>query len=159
MTVARRLGDLLGLERTGVLVWEIAKWPVIAVLVSLVGALLCWAGPNVRQPNFRWLTPRDLVAVALCAAASAGFALCVANFGSYDKTYGSLAGAIVLLAWMWISTIADLLGAELDAEPARGRRRDAGGGSDEGEPFLPATRYEGDGRERSGRRVRRDCTR
>ncbi|MEV6905084.1 YihY/virulence factor BrkB family protein [Amycolatopsis sp. NPDC051372] len=136
-TVAQRLGELLGVGRTGVLVWEIAKWPVIAVLVSLVFALLYWAGPNVRQPSFRWLTPGGLVAVVLWVLASAGFALYVANFGSYNKTYGSLAGVIVFLVWLWISNIALLLGAELDAELARGRRLEAGGGRGEDEPFLP----------------------
>ncbi|WIX82843.1 YihY/virulence factor BrkB family protein [Amycolatopsis carbonis] len=125
--------------RTGVLVWEIAKWPVIAVLVSLVFALLYWAGPNVRQPSFRWLTPGGLVAVVLWVLASAGFALYVANFGSYNKTYGSLAGVIVFLVWLWISNIALLLGAELDAELARGLRLEAGGGGGEDEPFLRAT--------------------
>ncbi|MEU4668234.1 YihY/virulence factor BrkB family protein [Amycolatopsis sp. NPDC023774] len=136
-TVAQRLGDLLGVGRTGVLVWEIAKWPVIAVLVSLVFALLYWAGPNVRQPSFRWFTPGGLVAVALWVLASAAFALYVANFGSYNKTYGSLAGVIVFLVWLWISNIAVLLGAELDAELARGRRLEATGDPGEDEPFLP----------------------
>ncbi|MGW4487434.1 YihY/virulence factor BrkB family protein [Amycolatopsis sp. NPDC004368] len=136
-TVARRLGELLGVGSTGVLVWEIAKWPVIAVLVSLVFAVLYWAGPNVRQPSFRWLTPGGLVAVVLWVLASAGFALYVANFGSYNKTYGSLAGVIVFLVWLWISNIALLLGAELDAELARARRLEAGGEGGEAEPFLP----------------------
>jgi membrane protein len=135
-TVARQLGDLVGLGPTGVQVWEIAKWPVIAVLVSLAFALLYWAGPNVRQPGFKWLTPGGLVAVVLWAAASAGFALYVANFGSYNKTYGSLAGVIVFLVWLWISNLAVLLGAELDAELARGRGIE-GGQEGEDEPFLP----------------------
>ncbi|MEQ0560017.1 YihY/virulence factor BrkB family protein [Amycolatopsis sp. NEAU-NG30] len=136
-TVARRLGDLIGLGSTGVLVWEIAKWPVIAVLVSLAFALLYWVGPNVRQPGFRWLTPGGLLAVLLWVLASAGFALYVANFGSYNKTYGSLAGVIVFLVWLWISNLALLLGAELDAELARGRKLEAGHEEDQAEPFLP----------------------
>ncbi|WP_352248244.1 YihY/virulence factor BrkB family protein [Amycolatopsis nalaikhensis] len=135
-TVARRIGDLVGLGSTGVLVWEIAKWPVIAVLVSLAFALLYWVGPNVRQPGFKWLTPGGLVAVVLWVLASAGFALYVANFGSYNKTYGSLAGVIVFLVWLWISNLAVLLGAELDAELARGRGIEAGERG-EAEPFLP----------------------
>ncbi|QRP47529.1 YihY/virulence factor BrkB family protein [Amycolatopsis sp. FDAARGOS 1241] len=136
-SVAQRIGDLLGVGRTGLLVWEIAKWPVIAVLISLVFALLYWAGPNVRQPGFKWLTPGGLLAVVLWVAASAGFALYVANFGSYNKTYGSLAGVIVFLVWLWISNIAVLLGAELDAELARGRRLEEDDHVGEGEPFLP----------------------
>ncbi|MDT7798644.1 MAG: rane protein [Actinomycetota bacterium] len=134
-TVARRLGDLVGIGSTGVLVWEIAKWPVIAILVSLAFALLYWAGPNVRQPGFKWLTPGGLLAVVLWALASAGFAVYVANFASYNKTYGSLAGVIVFLVWLWISNLAVLLGAELDAELARGRGIE-GGQDSEDEPFL-----------------------
>ncbi|MFJ9780086.1 YihY/virulence factor BrkB family protein [Amycolatopsis sp. NPDC101161] len=136
-SVARRIGDLIGLGSTGVLVWEIAKWPVIALLVSLAFALLYWVGPNVRLPGFKWLTPGGLLAVVLWVAASAGFALYVANFGSYNKTYGSLAGVIVFLVWLWISNIAVLLGAELDAELARGRAIEAGREDDQAEPFLP----------------------
>jgi membrane protein len=136
-SVARRLGDLIGLGSTGVLVWEIAKWPVIAVLVSVAFALLYWVGPNVRQPGFKWLTPGGLLAVVLWVLASAGFALYVANFGSYNKTYGSLAGVIVFLVWLWISNLAILLGAELDAELARGRTIEAGHADDQQEPFLP----------------------
>ncbi len=116
--------------------WEIAKWPVIALLVSLAFALLYWVGPNVRQPGFKWLTPGGLVAVVLWVLASAGFALYVANFGSYNKTYGSLAGVIVFLVWLWISNLAVLLGAELDAELVRGRGIEAGQESED-EPFLP----------------------
>ncbi|MDQ7807980.1 YihY/virulence factor BrkB family protein [Amycolatopsis sp. A133] len=136
-SVARRLGDLIGLGSTGVLVWEIAKWPVIAVLVSVAFALLYWVGPNVRQPGFKWLTPGGLLAVVLWVLASGGFALYVANFGSYNKTYGSLAGVIVFLVWLWISNLAILLGAELDAELARGRTIEAGHADDQEEPFLP----------------------
>ncbi len=136
-SVARRLGDLIGLGSTGVLVWEIAKWPVIALLVSVAFALLYWVGPNVRQPGFKWLTPGGLLAVLLWVLASAGFALYVANFGSYNKTYGSLAGVIVFLVWLWISNLAVLLGAELDAELARGRSIEAGREEDQEEPFLP----------------------
>lgn len=136
-SVARRLGDLIGLGSTGVLVWEIAKWPVIAVLVSVAFALLYWVGPNVRQPGFKWLTPGGLLAVVLWVLASGGFALYVANFGSYNKTYGSLAGVIVFLVWLWISNLAVLLGAELDAELARGRAIEEGHEDDQREPFLP----------------------
>ncbi|WP_410611461.1 YihY/virulence factor BrkB family protein [Amycolatopsis sp. lyj-109] len=136
-SVARRIGDLIGLGSTGILVWEIAKWPVIAVLVSVAFALLYWVGPNVRQPSFKWLTPGGLLAVVLWVLASAGFALYVANFGSYNKTYGSLAGVIVFLVWLWISNLAILLGAELDAELARGRTIEAGREEDQEEPFLP----------------------
>jgi membrane protein len=135
-TVADRAGQLLGIGSTGVLVWEIAKWPVIAILVSLAFALLYWASPNVKHPGFRWLSPGGVLAVVVWVLASAAFALYVGNFSSYNKTYGSLGGVIGFLVWLWISNIAILLGAEFDAELARGRRIEAGQ-STEKEPFLP----------------------
>jgi membrane protein len=135
-TVADRAGQLLGIGSTGVLVWEIAKWPVIAILVSLAFALLYWASPNVKHPGFRWLSPGGVLAVVVWVLASAAFALYVGNFSSYNKTYGSLGGVIGFLVWLWISNIAILLGAEFDAELARGRRSEAGQ-STEKEPFLP----------------------
>jgi membrane protein len=135
-TVADRAGHLLGIGSTGVLVWEIAKWPVIAILVSLAFALLYWASPNVKHPGFRWLSPGGVLAVVVWVLASAAFALYVGNFSSYNKTYGSLGGVIGFLVWLWISNIAILLGAEFDAELARGRRIEAGQ-STEKEPFLP----------------------
>ncbi|WP_414938216.1 YihY/virulence factor BrkB family protein [Amycolatopsis sp. cmx-11-51] len=134
--VARSLGDLVGLGSTGVMVWDIAKWPVIALLAVLAFAVLYWASPNVRQPRFRWMTPGGLVAVVLWAAATLGFAIYVSNFASYNKIYGSLAGVIVFLVWLWISNIAVLLGAELNAELTRGKERAAGRPAKD-EPFLP----------------------
>ncbi|MFD6162834.1 YihY/virulence factor BrkB family protein [Nocardia sp. NPDC060256] len=134
--VAERLGRWLGVGSAGVLVWDIAKWPVLAVLVSLLFALLYWAAPNAQQPGFRWLSPGSVLAVLLWIAASAGFAVYVANFGSYNKVYGSLGGVAVFLVWLWISNVAVLLGAEFDAELARGRRIEQGMPPDE-EPFLP----------------------
>jgi len=135
-TLAERAGQLLGVGPTAVAVWDIAKWPVIAALVSLAFALLYWVAPNVQQPRFRWLSPGGVFAVVVWVLASAGFALYVANFSSYNKTYGSLAGVIVFLVWLWISNIAFLLGAELNAELARGERIEAGQPADQ-EPFLP----------------------
>jgi membrane protein len=134
--VAQRAGQMLGIGSTGVLVWDIAKWPVLAVLVSLAFALLYWASPNVKHPGFRWLTPGGVLAVVVWALASAGFAFYVANFGSYNKIYGSLGGVIGFLVWLWISNIAILLGAELDAELARGQRIEVGQPAEQ-EPFLP----------------------
>jgi membrane protein len=89
-------------------------------------ALLYYAAPNVRQQGLRWITPGSVLAVLLWIAASAGFALYVANFGSYNKTYGALAGVVVFLLWLWISNIAILLGAELNAELERGRELEEG---------------------------------
>ncbi|WP_158843669.1 YihY/virulence factor BrkB family protein [Saccharothrix deserti] len=124
--VAEWLGGLLGLGSTFVTVWDIAKWPVLFLLASLAIGLLYWASPNVRQPSWLWITPGGLLAVLVWVVASLGFAFYVANFGSYNKTYGSLAGVIIFLVWLWISNLALLLGAELDAELERGRRIEAG---------------------------------
>ncbi|SER25754.1 YihY/virulence factor BrkB family protein [Actinokineospora terrae] len=135
-TIARRVGGAIGIGDTGVRIWDIAKWPVIALLVALAFALLYWAAPNVRQPGFRWLSPGGLLAVLVWALATGAFGLYVANFGSYNKTYGSLGGVIAFLVWLWISNIAVLLGAELDAELARAKEVAEGLPADV-EPFLP----------------------
>jgi membrane protein len=133
-SLAERGGDLLGIGGTAVTVWGIAKWPVLLIVVSFLFALLYWAAPNARQP-FRWVSPGGLLAIVLWLVASAAFALFVANFGSYNKTYGSLAGVIVFLVWLWISNIALLLGAELNAELERGRAITTGHPDDE-EPYV-----------------------
>ncbi|GAA3029455.1 YihY/virulence factor BrkB family protein [Actinokineospora globicatena] len=134
--IADRAGALLGIGDTGVRIWEIAKWPVIALLIGLAFAILYWAAPNVHQPRFRWLSPGGLLAVLLWVVASAAFGLYVANFSSYNKTYGSLGGVIGFLVWLWISNIAVLLGAELDAELARAKQVRQGMPAEQ-EPFLP----------------------
>ncbi|MFI7672587.1 YihY/virulence factor BrkB family protein [Actinophytocola sp. NPDC049390] len=134
--IADRVGRAVGLGSTGIVVWNIAKWPVLAVLISLAIAILYWAAPNVRQPGFRWVTPGSAIAVLVWAAASAGFAVYVANFASYNKVYGSLAGVVVFLVWLWISNLAILFGAEFDAELTRGKEVAEGLPEDE-EPFLP----------------------
>ena len=134
--IAERVGNMIGIGDTALTVWNIAKWPVLALLISLAIALLYWASPNVRHPGFRWLTPGSVLAVLLWVIASLGFAFYVANFGSYNKVYGSLAGVIVFLVWLWISNLAVLLGAEFDAELARGKEMEDGL-PESTEPFLP----------------------
>ena len=124
--LAEQAGKLFGIQGTAVTVWNLAKWPVILLVVITMIAILYYAAPNVRHPGLRWITPGGLFAVALWIAASVGFALYVANFGSYNKTYGSLAGVIVFLVWLWISNVAILLGAELNAELERGRELESG---------------------------------
>jgi membrane protein len=106
--------------------WDIAKWPVMLAVVITIFSVLYYTSPNVRLPGFKWITPGGVLAVLVWVVASAGFAFFVANFGSYNKTYGSLAGVIVFLVWLWISNIALLLGAELNAELERGRELEAG---------------------------------
>ena len=134
-TLASRIGEALGLGSTAVLVWEIAKWPVLLLLFALMLAVLYAAAPNVRVGGFRWLSPGAALAVVIWLIASGGFALYVANFSSYDKTYGSLAGVIVFLVWLWISNLAILLGAEFDAELEHERALREGVDEDQ-EPFA-----------------------
>jgi membrane protein len=124
--LAKRAGDLLGVGHTAVTVWDIAKWPVLILIVAIMFSILYWAAPNVKQPGFRWLTPGGLLAVLVWIVATALFAIYLANFGSYNKTYGTLGGVIAFLVWLWISNIAVLLGAELNAELERGRQLEAG---------------------------------
>jgi membrane protein len=119
-----------------VTVWDVAKWPVLALLIGFLFAVLYWAAPNARQGGFRWISPGGLLDVVVWIAASAGFALYVANFSSYDKTYGSLAAVIVFLVWLWISNLAILVGAEFDAELQRQRAVRAGRDPQD-EPYLP----------------------
>jgi membrane protein len=132
--LAERLGRLLGLGSTVVRVWDIAKWPVLLLMVGFLFALLYWASPNARQP-FRWITPGGILAVVVWVVASVAFALYVANFGSYNKTYGSLASVIIFLVWLWLSNTAILLGAELNAELERSRAIAAGHPPEE-EPYM-----------------------
>ena len=137
--LAKQIGNLVGVGGTAVTVWGIAKWPVLLLIVSLMLSILYWASPNVRHPGFKWVSPGGLFAVIIWIAASALFALYVANFSSYNKTYGALAGVIIFLVWLWISNIAVLLGAELNAEIERGRQIEAGHPADE-EPFVEPRR-------------------
>src|SRR3954449_5761210 len=134
--LAQKVGDLIGLGSSFVDVWNIAKWPVLLLIVSFMISLLYWACPNVKQPGFPWVTPGGLLAVVLWILASALFALYVAKFSSYNKTYGSLGGVIVFLTWLWITNIIILLGAELNSEMERSRQIRAGHPPDE-EPYLP----------------------
>lgn len=114
--VADRIGKALGIGSTALTVWEIAKWPVLLIIFMIMLAVLYWATPNVRQKGFRWVSPGAIVAVVIWLIASGLFAVYVANFSSYNKTYGALAGVIIFLVWLWISNLAILLGLELDAE-------------------------------------------
>ena len=132
--LADRIGRVLGLGSAAVTAWNIFKWPVLLLVVSFMFALLYWASPNARQ-GFRWITPGGVLAVVVWVVASVAFAIYVANFGSYNKTYGSLAGVIVFLVWLWLSNTAILLGAELNAELERSRAIATGHPADE-EPYM-----------------------
>ena len=124
--IAEQVGSAFGIGSTAVLVWDIAKWPVLIVLVSMMVTLLYKATPNVKQPSFKWVSAGGVLAVVVWIIASALFALYVSFSGSYNKTYGSLATVIVFLVWLWITNIAILLGAEFNSETQRERALRAG---------------------------------
>jgi membrane protein len=134
--IAQKVGDLIGLGSTAVDVWNIAKWPVLLLVVSFMFALLYWAAPNVKHPGFRWISPGGVLAVVAWLIASGAFALYVSNFGSYNKTYGALGGVVVFLVWLWISNIVILLGAEFNAELERERAIEDGMRPEDKEPFA-----------------------
>jgi len=124
--LARAVGDAIGLGSAAVTAWNIAKWPVMVVIVITMFAVLYYAAPNVRLPRFRWLSPVSIVALVIWLTTSALFAVYVANFGSYNATYGSLGAVIIFLVWMWITNLSILIGAELNAELERERELASG---------------------------------
>ena len=124
--IVEAIGDTLGIDEAAQTVYNYGKWPVLLVIVTGMIAGLYYASPNVRQRGFRWVLPGSLLAVTVWVAASAGFAVYVSNFGSYDKTYGTLGGIITFLVWLWLTNAAILLGAELNAELERGRELEVG---------------------------------
>jgi membrane protein len=124
--LADAVGKGLGIGSAAVTVWQIAKWPVLLMAVTVMLAILYYSAPNARVKGFKWVSAGSVLAVVVWVIASAGFAFYVGNFGSYNKTYGSLGGVVVFLVWMWISNVAILLGAELNAETERTREMLAG---------------------------------
>jgi membrane protein len=124
--VAAAIGNAIGLGEVAQMLWGALRWPVILALVVVAVAVLYYAAPNVQQPKFRWISVGAALAIVVWLLASLGFGVYVANFGSYNKTYGALAGVIVFLLWLWITNLALLFGAELDAELERGRELQAG---------------------------------
>ncbi|MFJ6756209.1 YihY/virulence factor BrkB family protein [Streptomyces sp. NPDC091273] len=134
-SLARQAGAALGIGDSALVVWSIARWPVLVLLVTIMIALLYWAAPNATGRGFRWVTPGTFLALVIWMAASAGFAFYAANFASYNKTYGTVAGVIVFLVRLWITSLAILLGLEFDAELARQRAIAEGLPEDE-EPYV-----------------------
>jgi membrane protein len=120
------IGGLIGLDQAFQVAWSIIRWPIVVIVIVLLVAVLYAATPNIKHPRFRWLTPGSLAAIVVLGIASALFAFYVANFANYDKTYGTLAGIIIFLLWIWIANVALLLGAELDSEVERARELVAG---------------------------------
>jgi len=136
--LAQAVGDVIGLGSTAMTVWNIAKWPVLLGIVITIISVLYYIAPNVKHPKFSWVTPGGIVAVLVWIVASVGFAFYAANFASYNKTYGSLGAMIVFLVWLWITNLAILFGAELNAELERSRQIAEDPSAAEREPFLPA---------------------
>jgi membrane protein len=134
--LAQSIGDIVGLGSAAVTAWDIAKWPVLILVVAFMIALLYYATPNVKHPKFQWVSPGSILAVVVWILASALFAFYVANFSSYNKTYGALGGVIVFLTWLWITNNVILLGAEVNAEIERGRQIQGGLRPEDKEPFL-----------------------
>lgn len=132
--VARQAGDLLGLSSAAITLWNILKWPVLVLLLMIMAGILYWAAPNAKQ-SFRWISPGSVLSVLLWMIASVLFAIYVANAASYSKTYGTMAGIIIFLVWVWISNLAILLGAELNAELERARA-EADGLPEGDEPYV-----------------------
>ena len=124
--LAEAIGSAIGLSDTIVTIFQIAKWPILLALVITIIAVLYYASPNVKLRGFQWVTLGSVVAVVVWILASALFAFYVANFGSYDKTYGSLGGVVVMLMWLWITNLAILLGHQLNAERERSQELAAG---------------------------------
>jgi membrane protein len=117
--VVDAVGQAIGLGETGQTIWNVVKWPVVLVVLALMVAVLYYSTPNVKLRGFKWVSPGAAVAIVVAIVASAAFAFYVANFSSYDKTYGTLAGVVVFLIWFWLINVALLFGIELDAEIER----------------------------------------
>ncbi len=134
--LAKEAGKLIGVGDSAATIWDFAKIPVILGIVSFMFAFLYWAAPNVKQPGFRWISPGGVLALVVWILASVAFALYVATFASYNKTYGSLGGIVAFLVWMWLTNIAILLGLEFNAELQRSQQIEAGHDAPLDEPFL-----------------------
>jgi membrane protein len=117
--VVDAIASAIGVGETALTVWNVAKWPVILVILALMIAVLYYSTPNVKLRGFKWMSPGAAVAILVAVVASAAFAFYVGNFGSYNKTYGALAGVVVFLIWFWLINVALLFGIEFDAEMER----------------------------------------
>ena len=124
--VAEAIGDAIGLGDTAVTVWGIVKWPVMILVISFMFAVLYYWAPNVKQPRFRWVSPGSMSPCSPGSSPRSPSVSTLANFGSYNATYGSLGGFIVFLLWLWISNNALLFGQELNAELERQREIESG---------------------------------
>ncbi|TFC26437.1 YihY/virulence factor BrkB family protein [Cryobacterium sp. TMT2-18-3] len=153
--VTDALGSALGLGPVVQFVWSVIKWPILAVAAVSIIAILYYATPNAQQPKFRWISLGALLAFLTLVISSFLFGLYVTNFSNYDRTYGSLAGIVVFLLWLWIANLALLFGAELDAELERGRELQAGIAAEEELQLPPRDTRKSD---KAADKVREDIT-
>jgi membrane protein len=137
--LAEAIGIAAGIGDTAVTIFQYGKWPVLLVVVMVMLAILYYASPNAKLPGFKWISPGSVVAVVVWLLASVAFAFYVANFGSYGETYGTLGGVVSFLVWMWITNLAVLFGAELNAELERSRELEAGEPAEEAIQLPPRT--------------------
>jgi len=134
--LAKEVGKVIGASDSAVKIWDIAKIPIVLLVVAFMFAFLYKTAPNVKQPGFKFFSPGGMLALLVWIIASALFALYVAKFASYNKTYGAMGGVIVFLLWLWITNLAILFGAEFNSELQRSQQREAGEAAPLDEPFL-----------------------
>jgi membrane protein len=135
-SIASEVGNAIGVGHTAVIIWSIVKWPVLLVIVLALLAMLYWATPNAEQAGIRWISPGGVIATVGWVVVSGLFALYITHFSSYDRTYGSLASIVVFLIWLWLSNLAVLLGAQINAEIEHAKLMTAGLPEDI-RPFVP----------------------
>ncbi|WP_347348584.1 YihY/virulence factor BrkB family protein [Nigerium sp.] len=164
--ILQAVGDLMGLGEVFLTVFSIVKWPILLVVAIVIVALLYYFTPNVRQPKMRWISPGAIIAIVLGGLAGVAFALYAGNFGSYNRTYGTLAGVIIFLFLIWILNLALLFGAEFDAEMERARQLQGGVAAEEDIQLPPRDTKASDKKEQKlrkdvaeGRRIRIEAAR
>lgn len=154
--VAEAVGNAIGASAGVQTAWGIVKWPLLAFVIVFLVAVLYYATPNAQQPKLRWISPGALLAIVVLLIATLGFGVYVANFANYDRTYGSLAGVIVFLLWLWIANLALLFGAEFDAELERGRQLQGGFRAEEDIQLPPRDTRQSEKRAKKNREVREE---
>jgi membrane protein len=123
----RWIGSAIGSPGATAWVWWTAQWPILVAALLFLFAVLLYLGPDVQQPRWQLVTPGAAVSLVIWLVCSGGFALYTAHFGSYNKTWGTLAAVVITLVWLWLTSAALLLGAEVNAAVQRARLGPASG--------------------------------